>query len=116
MKSRTTVSISTLFSAFAALAPITTHADSAMDACIKAFVDERVPKDRTIKIRKVEKSNAWLTAPHAERISLTASGAKSGMRIAAATCVVSPRGDSIELYDSEAPSKLASAAPVNAGA
>ena len=116
MKSRTVLSICTLASIFAGLTPMTIHADSAMDACIKAFVEERVPKDRAIKIRKLSGSSTSVAAPQSGRITLTASGAKSGTRIASATCVVTEGGDSVALYDAQAPSKLASVEQENTGA
>lgn len=116
MKSRTILSISTLASIFAGLTPMTIHADSAMDACIKAFVEERVPKDRAIKIRKLTGSSTSGAAPQSGRITLTASGAKSGTRIASATCVVTGDGDSIALYDAQTASTVASAEQENAGA
>lgn len=116
MKSPTVLSVFTFASILSSLAPITSHADSAMDACIKAFVEERVPKDRTIKIRKLEGSSTAMLAPHPRRITLTATGAKSGTRIASATCVVGEGDDSIALYDTQAPSKLASAEQHSTGA
>ena len=114
MKSRNVLSISTLASIFAGLTPLTIHADSTMDACIKAFVEERVPKDRTFKIRKL--STTSLVAPQSGRITLTASGARSGTRIASATCVVTEGGDSVALYDAPTPSTLASVEQENTGA
>jgi hypothetical protein len=116
MKSRTVLSISTLASILAGLTPMQIHADPAMDACIKAFVEERVPKDRAIKIRKLEGPSTSLVASQSGRITLTASGAKSGTRIASATCVVSEDGDSVALYDAQRPSTLASAEQENTGA
>jgi hypothetical protein len=114
MKSRTVLSISTLVSIFASLTSMSIHADSTMDACIKAFVEERVPKDRTIKIRKL--STTALVAAQSGRITLTASGARSGTRIASATCMVTEGGDSVALYDAPAPSKLASTEQEKTGA
>lgn len=116
MKSRSVLSIATFASILAGLTPMTIHADSAMDACIEAFVAERVPKDRAIKIRKLEGSSVSFAAPQSDRITLTASGAKSGIRIASATCVVTQGGDSIALYDMHTPSKLASVKQENTGA
>lgn len=116
MKSRTVLSISVLASIFAGLTPMAIHADSAMDACIKAFVEERVPKDRAIKIRKLSGPSTSVATPQSGRITLTASGAKSGTRIASATCVVTEGGDSVELYDAHTPSKFASVEQVNTGA
>lgn len=116
MKPRTALSILSCAAILSSLAPMTSHADSAMDACIKAFVEERVPKDRTIKIRKREGSSTAMLAPHSRRITLTATGAKSGTRIASATCVVGDGDDSIALYDTQAPSKLASAEQHSTGA
>ncbi len=72
------------------------RADSAMDACIDAFVAEHVPKDRTVKIRKLGTSQA---IKGEERILLTAKGARSGTSIAAAKCVVSSDGENVALYD-----------------
>jgi hypothetical protein len=116
MKSRTVLSISTLALIFAGLTPMTIHADSAMDACIKAFVEQRVPKDRAIKIRKFAGPSSLVATPQSERITLTASGAKSGTPIASAKCVVTDGGDSVALYDAQTPSKLASVEQENTGA
>jgi hypothetical protein len=81
-----------------AMTPNASYADAAMDACIQAFVAERIPKDRTIKIRKFSGSNPSTAA---ERITLTAKGAKSGTEIASATCIVSDGGASISLHETQ---------------
>lgn len=83
------------------------RADSAMDACIDAFIHEHVPKDRALKIRKFGSSSAALAPKRAERITLTAKGARTGTQIAAATCIVS--GGSVTLESSAA--TLAATAP-----
>jgi hypothetical protein len=115
MKSRTVLSIFAFASILSSLAPIASQADSEMDACIEAFVADRVPKDRAIKIRKLEGSSPSMLAPHSRRITVTATGAKSGTRIASASCVVSERDGSIALVDIQAPSKIASVEQHSAG-
>jgi hypothetical protein len=106
MKTRKLISISaTAALAIVAVAPSATYADAAMDACIEAFVAERVPKDRAVRVRKLSGSNAHTTGT--QRITLTAKGSKSGTEIASATCVVSDRGDSVLLQDTRESSTLA---------
>jgi hypothetical protein len=108
MKARVFLSIATFATICAAAAPTAVHAESAMDACIKAFVEERVPKDRPIKIRKLQ-GVSTSSGSQSGRITLTANGAKSGAQIASASCVVSNSGESVALHDARKTSKLASA-------
>jgi hypothetical protein len=112
MKTRKLISISaTATLAIVAVAPSATYADAAMDACIEAFVAERVPKDRAVRVRKLSGSNAYTTGT--QRITLTAKGSKSGKQIASATCVVSDRGDSVSLQDTQESSTLAATLPAS---
>lgn len=80
------------------------HADSAMNACIDAFVSEHVPKDRSLIIRKYRSNTTYGTA-RAERIQLSAKGARSGTQIATATCVVD--GSTIALERGPETTKIA---------
>jgi hypothetical protein len=90
---------SAIASAIVAAAPLpATAKDAAMDACIQAFIAERVPKDRAVQIRKSTASSSFAQS-RAQRITLTAHGAKSGTEIASATCVVDSSGASISLRD-----------------
>jgi hypothetical protein len=112
MKTRKLISISATTSlAILAVAPSATYADAAMDACIEAFVAERVPKDRAVRVRKLSGSNAYTTGT--QRITLTAKGSKSGKEIASATCIVSDRGDSVSLQDTQESSTLAATLPAS---
>jgi len=74
------------------------HADPAMNACIDAFVAKHVP-DRRLKIRRVGPLNTASSATREERITLTAKGARSGTRLATATCIVNGDGSSVTLAD-----------------
>ena len=95
MKSRNVLSISSAFATLLiAATPSASYADSAMDACIEAFVAEHVPKDRTVRVRTYRSAGAYANGPSA-RIFLNAKGARSGTQIAAATWIVD--GSSISL-------------------
>jgi|GEM_PF-1598717 hypothetical protein len=72
------------------------RADDVMNACIDAFVAQHVPKDRTVRIRKIDATSPF-TGVRAQRITLEAKGARSGKTFAAATCIVSSDGKSVML-------------------
>lgn len=95
MKSRNVLALSVAIATMASIAATPSRADSAMDACIDAFVSEHVPKDRAVKIRKYRSTGSFVTA-RTGRIMLTAKGAKSGTQIASASCVVDGRTVSLE--------------------
>lgn len=82
-------------------APLTAMADSgrkATQACIQAFVDTYVPKGRTVRLHVVEPPESPLHAfPRQYTIALSARLARSGLELASARCVASPRGDVIVL-------------------
>jgi hypothetical protein len=116
MKAHTTLAIPLAALITISVIPTTLHAETAMDACIKAFVEERLPKDRAIKVRKLGSSSAVSSSSHEGRIKLKANGAKSGTEIASATCVVTQGGVSIAMYEEKSRSTLASNAADKTGA
>lgn len=88
-----------------AITPVATYADGAdraIDACVKSFVDNYLPKGQIVRVRKVEPPTSPVTELLAIRaatftIDLTARGARSGVELARARCVASRRGDVIVL-------------------
>jgi hypothetical protein len=101
-----------------AAAPLTSEADArseaAMTTCIDLFVAANLPKEQPIVIRKVESEPGQRRA---ERITLTARGAKSGRQIARATCTVDRDGQVIALNGrSVSAAQLAEAASREPGA
>jgi len=89
--------------------PAVTHADAVMDACIEAFVAQRVPKDRPVRVRKFGAASPYYGAPTEQKITLTAKGAKSGTQIASATCIASADGKSVSLQDADVPALMSAA-------
>jgi hypothetical protein len=86
-----------------ATAPLTSHADSAdkaVNACVKAFVENYLPKDQVVRVRRVESpdvQNRFARHAPSFTIALTAHGVKSGVEIAQARCIASARGEVIVL-------------------
>ena len=90
-------------------APFTAHAygsDTAADACMQAFVDTYLPKDRTVKLRRPSLS-AGPTVTYTKRytIDLSARLSRSGDELVAARCVATADGRVIEIADLRAPVK-----------
>lgn len=85
-----------------ASAPVTSQAgpaDRAVNACVKAFVDTHVPKDRIVHVVK-DRSPSLMDRFHRQRaytIALTAQGSESGKVLAQARCVANVRGEVIVL-------------------
>lgn len=76
--------------------PTLAHADAAMDACIKAFVNANLEKERPVKVRRVEMLNSPIyPRSSANTILLTARTKHGRQEIARATCVV--EGDEVVL-------------------
>ena len=65
---------------------------AAMDACVKAFVNTSLSKDRAVAVQTVGVRSASLTQRPPYLIALTATGKQSGRRLAQATCRVSRSG------------------------
>lgn len=102
MNIRKTVAVSGLLVLVAA--PFATHAggaDNALNACVSAFVETYVPKDRIVRVRKTHPPASVFdirtNRSGAYTIALSARGAKSGELLAEARCVASGRGDVIVL-------------------
>jgi hypothetical protein len=103
------VAVSTLLALCAA--PSTAQAngsDKAADACIQAFVDAYLPKDRTMKVRKLLPTAGPLSA-YSKRytIELSARLAHSGDELVMAHCVANAKGQVIELDALQAHSGVA---------
>ena len=74
-------------------APLSAHADGAdraADACIQAFVDTYLPKDRQVKVRTVSPVSGPLGA-YTKRytVDLSARLSRSGTELVTARCVAS---------------------------
>lgn len=104
MKSRTVFAASVAITTLALTLATPSRADSAMDACIDAFVSEHVPKDRTVKVRKYRSTGSFAAA-RTGRILLSAKGAKSGTMIASASCSVD--GSTVSLDSGTEATKVA---------
>lgn len=88
----------------AALAAPLSHADPAIDACIKAFVESNLPPEQPVNIRKLSPGPAPLdTYGRTREVLIDARVTRTGQRIAQATCTVTDKGQVIAL--SGAPSK-----------
>jgi hypothetical protein len=98
-----------------ATAPLTSHAggaDRAVNACVKAFVENYLPKDQVVRVRRVESpdvQNRFARQPTSFTIALTAHGVKSGVEIAQARCVASARGEVMVLDNPPVESYVAKA-------
>ena len=82
-------------------APLTAHADGsdrAADACIQAFVDAYLPKDRQLTFRTLSPATSPLGA-YTKRytIDLSARLSRSGTELVTARCVASATGEVIAL-------------------
>jgi len=82
-------------------APLTARADGsdrAADACIQAFVDGYLPKDRQVKVRTVSPVSGPLGVYQKRyTIELSAHLARSGTELVTARCVASATGQVIAL-------------------
>jgi guanyl-specific ribonuclease Sa len=105
MKSRKTIALSTMATLAIAAAPMTSHADNALNACINAFIDQHVPKDRELIVRKIDATGPFSTSR--SKIQLSARGARSGEQIALATCIVD--GSTVSILEAGAREKIAAA-------
>jgi hypothetical protein len=74
------------------------HDEDAMDACIKAFIAANLPKEQPVTIRKEGLASSPIEGlGRAYRISLTATGATSGKRLASGSCLVDRNGEVVAL-------------------
>lgn len=86
-----------------AAAPIASHAGSnkAINACVKSFVANYVPKDRVIRVHRYVPApgplSLLLDRKGTYTVALAARGKTSGKEIAQARCVANGRGDVIVL-------------------
>lgn len=80
--------------------------DPTMDACIQAFVNSNVEKDRPVTVRKLASFDSAVN-PHARQqtIHISARFKDSGKRVAQGTCVVN--GDEIVLTLNGKPAQTA---------
>lgn len=89
-------------------------ADPKMDACVQAFLNSNVEKNRPVTVRKLASFDTTMDAlGRKETIFISARMKESGKRIAQGTCVIS--GDEIVLTMNGKPAlttKLAQAAAV----
>lgn len=96
-----------------------TPAAVAMDACVKAFVNAAVPKDRQLAVQTERYTASSIIArkrPYA--IALTATARASGKKLASATCRTDGNGAVVALNGRPVPSlvaQTASAASLTAG-
>jgi hypothetical protein len=84
-----------------AAAPMTAQAygsDTAANACVQAFVDTYLPKDRTVKLRRLSPVAGPL-GNYTKRftIDLSARLSRSGNEIVSARCVASADGRVLEM-------------------
>ena len=112
MSIRSLVIVSGLFALTAA--PPTAHADGsdrAADACIQAFVDTYLPKDRPVKVRTVSPVSGPLGA-YTKRytVDLSAHLSRSGTELVTARCVASANGQVITLDSPTADTPVISSA------
>lgn len=75
--------------------------DSAMDACIEAFVSEQVPLNHPLKIVKRDLASGdtlsrW-NFPQRSTIEISAKGARTGQDYGSASCVVDRRGEVVAM-------------------
>lgn len=74
-------------------APLTVHADAAMDACIEAFISSTLPEDQPVQVRKNSNRDRPLAAyASTQQIELTARISRTGEQVAAATCIADRDG------------------------
>lgn len=114
MHTRIAVAISSLL--VLAVAPVTSQAgrsDRAVDACVKAFVDTHVPKDRVVHVVKEKSSSLTdrFDRRRAYTIALKAEGTQSGKILAQARCVANVRGE-VMVLDSPPPATYIAKADV----
>lgn len=78
------------------VAPVASHADasSAFDACVKSFIESKLPKAQQVSVRKNIPYTSTVLAlqPKSYTIDLVAQEVKSGAEIAQARCVADRRG------------------------
>ena len=96
MRTRIAIALSGLLAL--ASAPVTSQAgasDRAVDACVKAFVDTHIPKDRVVRLIK-DKAPGLMDRFHRQRsytFALTAQGTQSGKILAQARCAATRSGE-----------------------
>ena len=80
--------------------PFAAHAygsDTAASACIQAFVDTYLPKDRTVQVRRLPPGHSLGTYSRQFTNDLSARLSRSGNELVAARCVASAGGEVLEL-------------------
>ena len=95
--------------------PFAAHADGsarAADACIQAFVDTYLPKDRQVKVRKLPHSPNLLGV-YSKRYTIDLSARVSRNETVNARCVASPSGQVLVLDGeySNTPASIAQVTP-----
>lgn len=84
---------------------------TAMDACIQAFVAEELPQGRKIEIVKRDTSSSVLSSGEGPRtVLVSAKGKRSGRSYGSARCVVKNDGEILAMYVRAERSQLAEAA------
>lgn len=94
--------------------PLAAYAGSnqALDACVKSFVANYIPKDRVVRVYKHRPAPGPLALMHDKAtytIALSARGKRSGQEIAQARCVANTRGEVIVLDSPPADTYVADA-------
>ena len=100
MNIRTLVAFSGLLALGAA--PLTSYASGsskAADACIQAFIDTYLPKDRPVQVRKLPPASQGVLNSFSKRytIELRARAARSGTEIVTAQCVANAAGEVLKI-------------------
>lgn len=90
----------TVAAALSLLATPLVHADdeAAVDACVKAFVAASVPAQHPITVQMMDAAPSESddrSRPY--KIVLTATGLRSGERLATGTCLVDRKGEAVSL-------------------
>jgi hypothetical protein len=96
------------------LAASLTHADSdaAVDACVKAFIAANIPAQHPVTVQTIDAAPGERDdglRPY--KIVLTATGLRSGDRLAIGTCMVDRRGEAISLNGRRLKAYAADATP-----
>jgi hypothetical protein len=106
MKSRMVGYTTTIATLLIAALPVVGHADAAMDSCINAFIEQHVPKEHRLIVRKID-TTGMASKLRTGPIKLSARGARSGKEFATATCTVD--GSRVTITEADAPTKIAAA-------
>lgn len=112
MNTRISKSVAIAVATFALAAPFTSQAnssDTAMDACISAFVAANLPKEQPVRVQKEAAASSPLAVySRGYKIIVTAKGMESGKYLARGTCTVDRDGQVTALNGKPLAEKLAS--------